>query len=344
VSKESQYWDCLDQAMEAREGGRSEEALAWVAEAMKANPRGAEPHNLRGEILWDEGRVEDALGEFDQAVEVSPDLYAAHLNRIELLIEEFDEFEQAIELADDLLDRALEKADEAEVYYLKAKALFYLEDLDGAMFLLRRAVRTNGEAEVYRSFEGQLLFEMGRYEEAEQALLRARALEPNYAHAVYHLALVNEALGRSRAADALFAEAARLNPDAYPVPVRMDPGEVEAAANEALRTLPGKLRRYVRNVPILLEDLPDVETVRRDNVSPLVLGLFIGEPLSQRDGAPWSTAQVVEPTRIVLYKRNLERVAQSREQLVEEIQTTVKHEIGHYFDLDEAELQRLGLG
>jgi predicted Zn-dependent protease with MMP-like domain len=75
-----------------------------------------------------------------------------------------------------------------------------------------------------------------------------------------------------------------------------------------------------------------------------VLGLFIGEPLSQRDGAPWSTQQVVEPTRIVLYKRNLERVAQSREQLVEEIQTTVKHEIGHYFALDEAELQRLGLG
>ncbi len=341
---QDRYEHCLDQAMEARERGAADEALRWVAEAIRANPQGAESHNLRGEILWDEGRFEDALSEFDRAVEVSPDLLPAHLNRIEILIEEFDELEQATELADDLLGGPLEKADEAEVYYLKAKALFYLEDLSGAMFLLRRAIQTNGEAEVYRSFEGQLLFEMGRFDEAEQALARARVLAPDYPHAIYHLALVKEAIGRFDQADALFAEAARLAPDNYPIPIRMELGEVEAAAEEALRTLPPKVRRYVKNVPILLEDLPDADTVRRDNVSPLVLGMFMGEPLGASEGAPWGTQQPLEPTRIVLYKRNLERVAQSREQLVEEIQTTVKHEIGHYFDLDEAELQRLGLG
>ena len=30
------YWDCLDQAMEASHGGRTEEALAWLEEALKA--------------------------------------------------------------------------------------------------------------------------------------------------------------------------------------------------------------------------------------------------------------------------------------------------------------------
>ena len=40
----------------------------------------------------------------------------------------------------------------------------------------------------------------------------------------------------------------------------------------------------------------------------------------------------------------LEKVAQSHDQLVEQIQITVKHEIGHYLGLDDDELDRLGLG
>ena len=31
------YWDCLDQAMEASHGGRTEEALAWLDAALKAH-------------------------------------------------------------------------------------------------------------------------------------------------------------------------------------------------------------------------------------------------------------------------------------------------------------------
>jgi predicted Zn-dependent protease with MMP-like domain len=47
--------------------------------------------------------------------------------------------------------------------------------------------------------------------------------------------------------------------------------------------------------------------------------------------------------RIFLFKRNLEKVAQSRPELVEQIQVTVKHEVGHYLGLDEDEIDRLGL-
>ena len=62
------YWDCLDQAMEASHGGRMEEALAWLDEALRVHPDGAEAHNGRGEILWDDGRVDEGLIEFDRAV------------------------------------------------------------------------------------------------------------------------------------------------------------------------------------------------------------------------------------------------------------------------------------
>ena len=136
------YWDCLDQAMEASHSGRIEEALAWLEEALRVHPGGAEAHNGRGEILWDEGRVEEALFEFESASTTDPKFTAAYLNRAELLIEELGEFEIALELCDELLaghselprpDRTLQ----SEVYYLKSKALFYLDDLEGAVFLVR---------------------------------------------------------------------------------------------------------------------------------------------------------------------------------------------------------------
>ncbi len=96
MNKIDRYWDCLDQAMEASHGGRTEEALAWLDEALVARPEGAEAHNGRGEILWDDARVDEALHEFERSIQADPKFPAAHLNRIELLVEDLCEFEQAV--------------------------------------------------------------------------------------------------------------------------------------------------------------------------------------------------------------------------------------------------------
>ena len=39
--------------------------IETLDEALKAHPGGAEAHNGRGEILWDEGRIDEALFEFE---------------------------------------------------------------------------------------------------------------------------------------------------------------------------------------------------------------------------------------------------------------------------------------
>ena len=130
------YWDCLDQAMEASHGGRTDEALAWLDEALVAHPEGAEAHNGRGEILWDEGRVDEALHEFERSLNADPKFITAHLNRVELLVEDMGEFQKATALCDEMLAGnpafpRLDRPSEAEVYYLKAKSAFYLDDLEG---------------------------------------------------------------------------------------------------------------------------------------------------------------------------------------------------------------------
>jgi predicted Zn-dependent protease with MMP-like domain/Flp pilus assembly protein TadD len=338
------YWDCLDQAMEASHGGRTDEALAWLDEALKAHPDGAEAHNGRGEILWDEGKVDEALAEFEQAAKADPKFVAAHLNRAELLVEEFGAYEEAIEHCDRLLSGAgdlarLDRGTEAEVYYLKSKALFYRDDLDGALFLLRRALKVGGEQDVYRAFEGQILFEMARFEEARRQLERAVALNPDSAHATYHLGLVLERLGDVDEARRMFERAHAVEPDHYLVPAETPDDDFERAARAALDNLPRSMREVVDRVPVLIEDFPSEDLIEHYDVSPQILGIFVGTPRN----APDAASQPQDVDRIVLFKKNLEKSCRDRDELVEQIEITVRHEVGHYLGLSEEDLERLGL-
>ena len=349
------YWDCLDQAMEASHGGRIEEALAWLDEALRVHPDGAEAHNGRGEILWDDGRVDEALIEFDRATLADGKFTAAHLNRIEMLIEELGEFGTAIRLADELLsgranlprpDRVLQ----AEVYYLKSKALFYQDDLEGALFLVRRAAKAGGELGLYSAFEGQVLFELGDFPEAKRVLERGVGVDPDSAHTLYHLGLVLERLehegevaaapsvGLASAAEA-YTRANSLEPQQFPLPVVMEDAAFTRAVDAAIDNLPRSIREQIEGVSMLIEDFPELAVVRSERISPQTLGLFMGVPRTEAS----ISEQRVDLDRIILFKRNLEKICHDEEELIEQIQITIRHEVGHYLGLDEDDLERLGL-
>lgn len=349
------YWDCLDQAMEASHGGRIEEALAWLDEALRVHPDGAEAHNGRGEILWDEGRIDEALVEFDRAVLADGKFTAAHLNRIELLIEELGEFPTAVRLSDELLagSKHLPRPDrmlQAEVYYLKSKALFYQDDLEGALFLVRRAAKTGGEVGLYGSFEGQVLFELGNLGEAKRVLERVVATDPDAGHPVYHLGLVLErleeegdeagspGLGIENSGQA-FVRANALDPQQFMVPVRVDDATFARAVDAAIDNLPRSIRDAIQGVGVVVEDLPSAELIADERISPQTLGLFLGVPRTEA----LVTDQPVDLDRILLFKKNLEKVCENEEELIDQIQVTVRHEVGHYLGLDEDDLERLGL-
>jgi predicted Zn-dependent protease with MMP-like domain len=349
------YWDCLDQAMEASHGGRIEEALAWLDEALRVHPDGAEARNGRGEILWDDGRIDEALIEFDRATMADGKFTSAHLNRIELLIEELGEFSTAVRLADELLagrpelprpDRPLQ----AEVYYLKSKALFYQDDLEGSLFLVRRAAKAGGENGLYYAFEGQALFELGAYTEAKRVLERGIAIDPDAAHSLYHLGLVLERLedegqesgsipvGIETSAQA-FSRANSLEPQQFPLPVNLDDATFSAALDAAVANLPRSIRERIEGVSLQIEDFPDLDLVRGERISPQTLGLFIGVPRTEA----LQTDQPLDLDRIMLFKKNLEKICQDEEDLIDQIQVTLRHEVGHYLGLDEDDLERLGL-
>jgi len=344
MKNNDRYWDCLDQAMEASHGGRTEEALAWLDEALRAHPEGAEAHNGRGEILWDEGRIEEALHEFERSLGADPKFITAHLNRAELLVEDLGEFEQAVSQCDELLSGQdalprLDRGTEGEVHYLKAKAVFYLDDLEGALFLVRRAIKTAGEIPVYRAFDGQILFELGRFDDARRSLETAAALDPEAGHAIYHLALVLERLGEDAASERAFEKANALDPEHYPLPTAVENAYFRRAVADALDNLPRSIREYVDDVPVLVEDFPPADLLQHENISPQILGIYIGTPRTQAE----ITSTAPEMTRVMLFKRNLEKVCRDESELIEQIQITVRHEIGHHLGLSEEDMERLGL-
>ncbi len=68
-----------------------------------------------------------------------------------------------------------------------------------------------------------------------------------------------------------------------------------------------------------------------------LLGLYDGIPLTERDEYDFCPPDV-----ITVFKGPHERLCETREELVEEIRKTVVHEIGHYFGMDEGDIERMG--
>lgn len=113
---------------------------------------------------------------------------------------------------------------------------------------------------------------------------------------------------------------------------------IELTAEQVLESVPEEFRAHLRNVPIVLEPQPHPDIVR-EGFDPRSLGLFEGLEQGLLDSGEPSAA----PTRIVLFHNNLLADFPDRDVLAEEIEITILHEIGHFFGLDEDDVERLGL-
>jgi predicted Zn-dependent protease with MMP-like domain len=105
---------------------------------------------------------------------------------------------------------------------------------------------------------------------------------------------------------------------------------------EALDSLPREFRSRIRNVAVLVEDLPPNQSAPQSGQQrKLVLGLFHGVPTTKKSVFHLPTG----PDQIVLYQKNIEAVCSSEAEVREQIRLTVIHELGHYFGMDENQLR-----
>ncbi len=112
--------------------------------------------------------------------------------------------------------------------------------------------------------------------------------------------------------------------------------------DEALDSLPDRLRTRIANVEFVVESSPTPEDLALAGLEPedALLGLYHGIPLPDRsDGYSFAL-----PDKISIYQEPIESICASDDEVREEVRVTVLHEIGHYFGIGEERLGELGIG
>ena len=105
---------------------------------------------------------------------------------------------------------------------------------------------------------------------------------------------------------------------------------------EALDSLPHEFGSRIRNVAVLVEDMPPNQPSPQSGPQRrLLLGLFHGVPTTKKSVFDLPTG----PDHIVLYQKNIEAVCSSEAEVRGQIRLTVIHELGHYFGMDENQLK-----
>ena len=111
----------------------------------------------------------------------------------------------------------------------------------------------------------------------------------------------------------------------------------EELVAEVVSGLPAEFKELLDNVEIFVEDWPSREQLKNVGLGDRyeLLGLYEGTPITQRD----QSYNLVLPDRITIFQKPLESQCRSTGQIKHEIVKTVKHEIAHYFGIDEERLQ-----
>ena len=322
-------------------------------EAARVEPRSVEAHHDRAAALQELGRLDEAESAFTRALALDPDDPETLAGAADLYVNRLpptnDHTETGLEFArrgSRRLKRARaphgahpDRALVARLALLEGQALNDLGRSREALMRLDAALAAvpDDSARALRARRGAVRSVPLRRGQA-RLHRRARARTRTTPGRTITSGLTLERLGdvaggRSRAG-------ARAHRGAGRVPLaRRGLGQPSSARSSTTRRkkLPPELRADLGRVSLETSDLPDLSdlTAEEPPLAPTILGLFRGAPLGE---APESEARA-----IVIYRKNLARAVASRDELMQQIRTTLLHELGHLRGEDDDALRARGL-
>jgi predicted Zn-dependent protease with MMP-like domain/Flp pilus assembly protein TadD len=331
--------DLLETGWQQLDEGKLDEARKTAEAALEADRDSPDAYTLRGAVAGAEGDLEAAYAAWERAMALDPEMVEPRLLCAELCALEGDS-ERARELCDEALDIAEEEEDYLDALLLKAEVELGDDDGDAAAATLSEIPPPSVELPTVEHHLriGHCFLELEDPVQAEQHFQAAQKHDPNGAEGLYGLGLCAEASGDAAAQKNFWKQVARIDRALPRAPWAVSVDRLEEIVEAALKELPERARTLLGNVPILVEDYPSDELID-DGLDPRLLGLFAGTPFPEQPsmGAPPHLESVL------LFQRNIERVARSAEEMEEQIRVTLLHETGHFFGLDEEDLADMGL-
>jgi len=192
-----------------RQEGKMDEAMAQFQKALAINLGNAETHNNLGSALLQQGQVDEAMAQFRKALEIKPDYAASYNNLGNALLqkgrvdEAISHFQHALQIEPDF----------AEAHYNLGNALRQKGNMDEAVAHYQKSLEIDPDnAEVHNNLANALM-QNGQTDEAIAHFRKAMEIKPDYAEACYNLGNALMQKGNVSEAAALFEKAVEIKPD-----------------------------------------------------------------------------------------------------------------------------------
>ena len=122
--------------------------------------------------------------------------------------------------------------------------------------------------------------------------------------------------------------------------LRLNEKEIDRAVKRAIARIPSEIRHHLKNIVISVQKRPSKEILEEMGLQrnePL-LGMYRGTALMDRS----VFYPPLYPDTIILFQEPLEKMCNTIEELEEQIEITVVHEIAHFLGISEERLAELG--
>lgn len=187
--------------------GRAEEAAAAQEQALKLMPNYAEAHASLGLALVELGHTDEAIERYRRAIALRPDYANAH-NNLAVAFAKLGRMEEARQSA----ERAVAlRPNSAPMHQTLGTILMEAGRPEEALASFQKAIAIKPDSLSYAAL-GRLLGDLGRSNEAGEALVAAIAADPSDASAYVALAAVLRDHGNPEGAIEAFSKAAGLTP------------------------------------------------------------------------------------------------------------------------------------
>jgi predicted Zn-dependent protease with MMP-like domain len=354
MSRQDRLASLLSKGFDYLDAGDIDAAARQLEQARRIDPRHPDVLMLDADVESFAGDPEKAIELYEKVMAARPDDPMPHLSVADVALYSLDDPERALAAADagiERLERAAagaasddDAADDADALLgaqlVRAAALDAHERLDEARAALREIPVGVAEHPLMALRYAELSLEAGDLARATAWLTPWLDDEEVAGDAHHLLGCIHEAADDRPQMIAAWQRTRALDAAEPPPPWHLPVDELEAIAAEAFAELPEEIRARLADVPILIDALPSEDMVA-EGLDPRLLGLFQGSPMSE-PGTAMGGAPAL--TNIHLFQTNLERLTDDPEELAEQIRITVLHETAHFFGLDDAALEAMGLG
>ncbi|MGA3284672.1 MAG: tetratricopeptide repeat protein [Verrucomicrobiota bacterium] len=189
--------------------GRIEEAMEHYHKALQINPNFSKALYNLGMALAAKGRFDEAIKNFYRAIQINPN-YPEALNNLGNALAAQGRFDEAIAY----YRKAIQiKPNYCEAQYNLGNALAAQGRFDEAIAYYRKAIQIKPYFSEALDNLGNALAAQGRFDEAIENYRQAIQLNSNHPEIFFHLGMAFDQLGRTREAVAQYREALRLNPN-----------------------------------------------------------------------------------------------------------------------------------